>query len=113
MLAGYLEWRWPSTGARGPTRGKRAALATAAAADALLFLALRQRTFRLAPYCRILLISLTPSVVNAALSCRDILLPFMQARAPSPLHTHTASSAFTWARSGLWPLLAACARRRA
>ena len=71
-----LQWRGGPGFFRNFNSGARPFVATAAALDAIVFLVVRQNTFRLAPYFRMVLCAMTPSVVAAACSCRDVLLPF-------------------------------------
>lgn len=56
----------------------RAVAALLGFVDALVFVAMRQSSFRLAPYCRMLLCASTPVVTSAWLSCTDILVPFFE-----------------------------------
>tara|TARA_B110001452_G_scaffold120599_1_gene100091 strand:- start:319 stop:2724 length:2406 start_codon:yes stop_codon:yes gene_type:complete len=78
IVAAAIEYHWRGGGGfmRNFNSGARLFVATAAALDAVVFVAIRQNSFRIAPYFRMVLCAMTPSVVAAACSCRDVLLPF-------------------------------------
>ena len=81
IFAAYLEHHWRGGGPtfwRRFNSSVRLGLATVAAVDALVFFALRQNSFRLAPYCRMVIITLIPWVQEAVRSCVDCVKSFVQ-----------------------------------